>query len=96
MKTSRKEILTNLYLEFQRDINTINNKYKNLFPSLDELDIIDLLFLFNFTFKQNEDYHEPIKTLMKSNNINLIESEYKEVFPIVKNFIDNLFEFQKK
>ena len=96
MKSSRKDFLTELYLEFQKDINNINNKYKNLFPSLDEIDIIDLLFLFNFTFKYNEDYHEPIRTLMKNNNINLIESEYKLAFPVIKKFIDNLFEFQKK
>lgn len=93
--TTRMQILTENYLKFYKDINLINNSYSHLFPSLEDIDMVDLLFFFNYTFVQGGDYHEPIKSLMRSNNIIIDEDEYNKAFPIIKEFIEFLYKFQK-
>jgi len=93
--TTRMNILTEKYIKFYNDINLINNSYSHLFPSLEDIDMVDLLFFFNYTFTRGTDYNEPIKSLMNSNDIIIDEDEYKKAFPIIKEFIEYLFYFQK-
>jgi len=93
--TTRKEILTKQYLQFTNDINKINNQYNSLFPNLDDVDIVDLLFYFNYTFQKNCDVEPIIKDIMKSQKIIVSENEYNSALPVIKKFINFLFEFQK-
>jgi hypothetical protein len=93
--TTRMEILTKEYLKFNNDINLIDNSYSHLFPSLEDVDIVDLLFFFNFTFKPGEDYNKAIYSLMENNNIIVSTEDYNKAYPIIKDFINFLFNFQK-
>ncbi len=93
--TTRMDILTRNYLAFKKDINLINDSYSHLFPDLEDIDIVDLLFFFNYTFKQNDDLNETIISLMKSNNVLICDAEYKKAFPMIKRFVEFLYDFQK-
>jgi len=42
--TTRMNILTEKYIKFYNDINLINNSYSHLFPSLEDIDMVDLFF----------------------------------------------------
>jgi len=47
--TTRKEIIINKYLEFQHKLKFMDID-ENIFPSLEDVDIIDVLIFFNTMF----------------------------------------------
>ena len=90
--TTRKEIIINKYLEFQNNINNIVPI--DIFPSL-EVDVVDLLLFFNFTFGYVNDYENIITELITFNNVKIQPDELQRVVPVIIKFIDEFKLLQK-
>ena len=91
--TTRKEIIINKYLEFQNNINNIVPI--NIFPSLEEIDVVDLLLFFNFTFGYVNEYENIITELITFNNVKIQPDELQRVVPVIIKFIDEFKLLQK-
>ena len=91
--TTRREIIINKYLEFQNNINSIVPI--DVFPSLEEVDVVDLLLFFNFTFGYVNEYENIITELITFNNVKIQPDELQRVVPVIIKFIDEFKLLQK-
>ena len=88
--TTRKEVIIQNYLEFQKQLQKKNFDC-SIFPSLEDVDLVDLLVLFNYTFNNSTPVAQSLDALMKINSIECSE----EVRQICINFIQWFLDFQK-
>ena len=88
--STRKQIIVKHYLEFQKQLHDKNFDY-SILPSLDDVYLVDLLVLFNYTFNNSNPIAESLGEVMKNNSIECSE----EVRKICINFIQWFLDFQK-
>jgi hypothetical protein len=93
--STRKEILIKKYLEFKQQLESIEFN-TSLFPSLDDVDIVDLLFFFNLVFPQCDDYEEAVRSVATTFGYQISDEEYSKGMPYITEYIVWLKEFQKK
>jgi len=90
MTITRKEIIQEKYILLKTKLE----KYidQNLFPSLDDYSISDIVFYLNLYFpKGNENnYNETIEILIKSKNIELSDNHFSDVVNLIIDFINFL------
>jgi len=92
--SSRKEILIQKYAELITNISSVGFA-PEIFPSLEDVDIVDLLLLFNHYFASTTDYEPKIRELALFQGINITEEQYEKGIPIIINYINWLKLFQK-
>ena len=88
--------MINKYANFQNELQ--KEGINAVFPSLDDFDLVDLLFYFDLTFSNNPDYKPAVKDLIAfSPAANTISDEqFERVFPMIEQFIKwFLFDFKK-
>ena len=93
MSYTRKEIIVNKYLEFQNNIKQIVDI--NIFPTLEEVDVVDLLLFFNMTFGYTTEYETIINDLILFNGVKILSEDLLKVMPIITQFIDEFKLLQK-
>jgi hypothetical protein len=92
--TTRKEVLVKKYTELQLAIKQENIDVP--FPSLQEIDLVDLLFYFDMIFANSTDYKKSMKDSMEFSKGKLTDEQLDKVYPIIEPFIKwLLFEFPK-
>ena len=92
--SNRKEVLIKKYAELISNLSSVGFS-PALFPSLDDLDVVDLLLLFNYYFSATDDYEPKIRELAQIQGIAITEEEYQKGLPIIINYINWLKLFQK-
>jgi hypothetical protein len=95
--SNRKEILISKYAELISSISSVGFA-PELFPSLEDIDVVDMLLLFNYYFAscQNADYEGKIRELANLQGIVITEEQYEKGIPIITNYINWLKIFQKQ
>jgi hypothetical protein len=93
MVLTKKEHLTKEYLKFIQEIKSVVDC--DIFPSLDEVDITDILLFFNITFVGLDDYSDIIKNLMHMNHYDITDEQFNIVIPIITKYINDLKLFLK-
>ena len=91
--TTRKEIIIDKYLEFQNNIKQIVDV--DIFPTLEDLDVVDLLLFFNMTFGYTTEYETIINDLILFNGVKILPEDLLKVMPIITQFIDEFKLLQK-
>lgn len=92
--SNRKEILILKYAELITNISSVGFS-PDVFPSLEDVDVVDLLLLFNYYFSCTEDYEPKIRELAELQKIEITEEQYEKGIPIIVNYINWLKLFQK-
>ena len=87
---TKREYLEKKYKEFTKELST--ELCDNIFPSLDECCMIDILLYFQYTFTLTEDYEETVRALLK-HHMDITEEKFQKVYPIIKKYIDELKDF---
>jgi hypothetical protein len=87
---TKRDYLEKKYKEFTKELST--ELCDNIFPSLDECCMIDILLYFQYTFALTEDYEEPMRTLI-NHHMDITEEKFQKVYPIIKKYIDELKHF---
>lgn len=85
---TRKELIVNKIVALEKAIE--NYVDKSLFPSLDEIDVCDLVFYITFTFVGLNDsvsMGNKIKELIVANNVTITEGNLEKVVSLVTDFI---------
>ena len=83
---TRKMIIIKKYNDFLLELS--NNGINSVFPSLEDFDLVDLLYFFDLKFSNTTDYKTPLKELIEYSPVKLTEEEIDNVFPIIENFIN--------
>ena len=93
MTTITKKIyLETKYKEFISEIETIIKT--NLFPSLEDVDMVDILLFFQYTFFCTNDYKEIVKNLIETHHVELDDDTFNnKIYPIVEKYINDLKHF---
>lgn len=94
--SNRKEILISKYAELISNISTVG--FPQVFPSLEDIDIVDMLLLFNFYFASCEEanYEEKIRELAQFQKKEITDDQFEKGTPIIINYINWLKIFQKQ
>ena len=93
MSYTRKEIIINKYLEFQNNIKEIVDV--DIFPSLEDIDIVDLLLFFNMSFGYTDNYTDIINDLISFKRVKIQPEDLLKVMPVIIQFIDEFKLLQK-
>ena len=94
MSYTRKEIIINKYIEFQNQLKDIVGDI-DIFPSLEELDVVDFLLFFNMTFCGVEKYEDIINDLIYFQKIKIEPDILEKAMPVIIQFIDEFKLLQK-
>ena len=94
--SNRKEILISKYAELISNISTVG--FPQVFPSLEDIDIVDMLLLFNFYFASCEEanYEGKIRELSQLQKKEITDDQFEKGTPIIINYINWLKTFQKQ
>ena len=93
MTTTRKDVLIKKYMEFQLNVFTIIGE-NTFFPSLDDIDVVDMLIYFNMFFHSTNDYHSILHDMMYMNSVKVSDENYILLYPVVAGYIDWMKKFQ--
>ena len=86
-KTTRKQLITEKYNELTDKLtNYIDSE---LFPSLDDIDVVDLVYFFSLTFVggATDNYENQLKDLLYCRNIECDDDKFKQIYSIVSPYI---------
>ena len=94
--SNRKEILITKYAELISTLTTVG--FPEVFPSLEDIDVVDMLLLFNFYFAQckEEEYEGKIRELAHLKKLLITEDIFETANPIIINYINCSIKFQKQ
>lgn len=88
---SKKEYLEKKYIEFSNDIGEIIKV--DLFPSLSDLCMVDILLFFQYTFWGTDEYRDIVKNIIAMNHLAIDDDTFDKIYPIVEKYINELKEF---
>ena len=89
MTTTRRQIIEEMYNSFQNEIK--EKLGDTIFPNLDEIDLGEVLIIFNSIFTYIQDYEFVVRELIEK-KIKISDEEYDKIYPTIKKFIN---EFKK-
>jgi len=90
---TRREYLEKQYKLFTNELKDIIGE--DIFPSLEDVDIIDVLTYFQMTFGNTTDYQEIVKSVIKY-HINITDEIFLKIYPIIEKYINELKKFLKE
>jgi len=91
MSLTKKEYLEKKYIQFSNDIGAILGN--QLFPSLSELCMIDILLFFQYTFWGTEDYRDIVRNIISMHHQEIDDETFDKIYPIIEKYINDLKEF---
>jgi len=93
MSKTRKDLIISKYQEFQDTLKTKFN-LSGLFPSLEDIDLVDMLYFFNLKFTSDdiETRRATVKEISEMCNITIPDDKFNEAFECINEYID----FMKK
>ena len=86
--TTKKDLIISNYEELEFKLQLYINK--DMFPSLNDFDIVDVVSLIKLYFPIDSDYNETIKGLMKENEIEVNYNDSLIISSLIINFVDFL------
>ena len=93
MKT-KKDIIIKKFLEYETEIKKIVNK--SIIPSLEDIDVLDLLLYINLYFNNEQDKKKTIIYLIDMQGIDINQEQFNKAMPITLDLIECLLKFQKE
>ncbi len=85
MTTTRRDFLIEQYNLFSREVLEITKT--RIVPSLDNVDLTDVLYFFQYQFGAEGDYDKIIRELIDYNNVKINDVELHLLYPIFLKYI---------
>ena len=88
--TTKKDLIINKYQYLKSQLEVYINS--NLFPSLDDYDITDIIFYLNLYFPKGgeQEYINTIEKLMKQKQIQINDNDFTTTVNLILDFINFL------
>ena len=95
--TTRKELIVKKYIELQNELNE-NYQISGLFPSLEDVDVSDLLYFFNLKFNCDDEVFRKnkVKEIAEYCHVEINDDKFDEAFTLINSYIDFLKDIQIK
>ena len=90
--TTRKELITKCYIDFLNEIT--DDDIKKLFPSLEDLDIADVVIFLEF-FPNADNIKETIGELARLYGLTINDEKLNSVMPTIEIFLKKYLEIKK-
>lgn len=86
--TTRRELITAKYLTLTTSIREYT--HEPIFPSLDDIDVADLIYFITFTFLGVDDLgcRNKLREIVELHQIQVSTQQFDAIFPIVKEFLE--------
>ena len=91
--TTKKYIIIKKFLQYESDIKTIVNT--SIIPSLEDIDVLDLLLYINLYFNNEQDKQKTIIYLIDMQGLNLTHEQLTKAMPMTLDLIEWILNFQK-
>lgn len=86
--TTRASLITEKYIALTTELK--NYFDAELFPSLDDIDVADLVFFITMNFvgiEKQQEFHEKIIDLITSNGFKITDCQLVKVVPLISEFV---------
>jgi len=83
---TKRDLLTMLYKEFLIELNKIQD-LSYIFPSIDDVDIGDIVFKINYIFLPGCNLKMTIEELICLYNVKITEETVNKIVPLVESFL---------
>ncbi len=83
---SKKNLIISQYLQMNTQLN--NYIQQNIFP--DFIDVVDLIFYFNYNFLDPSQYVQTIDNILEINKIEIDDEPLGKVFDLIIGFVNLL------
>jgi hypothetical protein len=90
---TKKDIIIKKFLEYETEIKKIVNT--SIIPSLEDIDVLDLLLYINLYFNNEQDKKKTIIYLIDMQGIDINQEQFNKAMPITLDLIEWLLKFQK-
>ena len=91
---TKKDIIIKKFLEYETEIKKIVNT--SIIPSLEDIDVIDLLLYINLYFNNEQDKKKTIICLIDMQGIDINQEQFNKAMPVTLDLIEWVLKFQKK
>jgi hypothetical protein len=86
--TTRKQLIIEKYLVLESEL--MKHVDGSIFPSLDEIDLTDMVFFMTMTFvgvESEKAYHAKIRELIEGSSVRITEDVFEKIAPLIIEFI---------
>jgi hypothetical protein len=90
---TKKDIIIKKFLQYETEIKEIVNT--SIIPSLEDIDVLDLLLYINLYFNNEQDKKKTIIYLIDMQGIDINQEQFNKAMPIILDLIEWLLKFQK-
>jgi hypothetical protein len=91
---TKKDIIIKKFLEYETEIKKIVNT--SIIPSLEDIDVLDLLLYINLYFNNEQDKKKTIIYLIDMQGIDINQEQFNKAMPITLDLIEWVLKFQKE
>jgi hypothetical protein len=92
--TTKKDIIIKKFLQYESEVKKIIDA--SIIPSLEDIDVLDLLLYINLYFNNEQDKKKTIIYLIDMQGININQEQFNKAMPITLDLIEWLLKFQKE
>ena len=91
--TTKKEIIVKIFLQYEHYIKQLIDV--SILPSLEDIDVCDLLIFINLYFNNNNDKEPIIYDLISMQGLNINKEDIAKAMPLTLQLIEWFLIFQK-
>ena len=91
--TTKKEIIIKRFLQYEHEIKLLIDA--SILPSLEDIDVCDLLIFINLYFNNDNDKEKTIYDLISMQGLNINKEDIAKAMPLTLQLIEWLLIFQK-
>ena len=89
--TTKREIIEKMYNAFQQSIK--EKIGETIFPNLEEIDLAEVLIMFNTFFAYIKDYKCIVRDLIEKKT-KISDEDFEKIYPTIEKFINEFKEMQ--
>ncbi len=91
---TKKDIIIKNFLQYETEIKKIINA--SIIPSLEDIDVLDLLLYINLYFNNQQDKQKTVIYLIDMQGLVITNDQLTKAMPITLDLIDWILKFQKE
>ena len=91
---TKKDIIIKKFLQYETEIKNIVST--SIIPSLEDIDVLDLLLYINLYFNNQQDKQKTVIYLIDIQGLDITNDQLTKAMPITLDLIDWILKFQKE
>ena len=84
---TKRSYITNLYIEFQKELLPFDIDVSKIFPKIEDLDIAELVMNYNIYFTDEKQWETTTKTFLQYSKITVSVEVFSSFYAVIKSFL---------